>query len=63
MTQQARELIAAFDALAPAEKQQVAVEILRRSASDEELNAQMFDDVAVELFLSYDAEESRSAER
>jgi hypothetical protein len=56
-------VLAAFNALAPEEQQQVAMEILRRSTATGELSDEAFDELAADLFRSYDAEESISAER
>jgi hypothetical protein len=63
MSADAHDILAAFDALGPSDKQQVAVEILRRSAGIDQLTDQSFDEMAAELFRSYDAEESASADR
>jgi hypothetical protein len=54
MTVAAHNVLAAFNALAPKEQQQVAVEILRRSATTDEL--------AGEVSRRYDAEESSRAD-
>jgi hypothetical protein len=62
MTLAARNLLSAFESLDPAEQQQVAVEILRRSAAMGELNNQGFDELAADVFRSYDAEESNGGE-
>lgn len=61
MTTAAHNLLNAFDALPPAEKQSVAVEILRRAVSVDELKDEAFDEVAAEIFQVYDAEESTGA--
>jgi hypothetical protein len=61
MTTAVNDLLNAFDALEPAEQQRVAVEILRRSAATDELTTETFDELAAELFLGYDAEESSCA--
>jgi hypothetical protein len=58
MTTTARNLLAAFDALPPAEQQQVAAEILRRTAVGGEVSGETLDELAGELFRSYDAEEA-----
>jgi hypothetical protein len=63
MSTVARDLLNAFDALDPAEKREVAVEILRRSMGAGELPDQAFDDMAAELFVGYDAEETAGADR
>lgn len=62
MTAAAHNLLNAFDALAPAEKQSVAVEILRRAVSIDELKDDAFDELAAGIFQAYDAEESNGAE-
>jgi hypothetical protein len=62
MTTAAHNLLNAFEALAPAEKQSVAVEILRRAVSVDEFKDEAFDEIAGELFQAYDAEESKGAE-
>jgi hypothetical protein len=56
-------LLAAFDSLEPADKQQVAIEILRRSGGLDEISDQAFDEAALELLQGYDAEESRLCDR
>jgi hypothetical protein len=62
MTTAARDLLAAFEALPPAEQRQVATEILRRAAATAELPEAALHELAAELFRSYDAEEvARSA--
>jgi hypothetical protein len=58
MTARARGLLTAFDALDPADKQQVAAEILRRSAGVDELPDEAFDELAAEVFRGYDSEEA-----
>ena len=60
MTATGRNLLAAFDALDPDEKQQVAVEILRRSAGVTDLPDETFNELGAELFRGYDAEEASS---
>lgn len=57
MTTTSRDVIAAFDALAPEEQREVANEILRRTAPLEELPEAALDELAAELFRGYDAEE------
>jgi hypothetical protein len=61
MTIAAHQVIAAFNALPPEEQQQVAVEILRRSTDTGELGDEAFNELASEVFRSYDAEESGGA--
>jgi hypothetical protein len=58
MTTAARDVLKAFDTLSPAEQQEVTVEILRRAVSEGELPPEAFDELADELFRSYDAEEA-----
>jgi hypothetical protein len=62
MTATARELLAAFETLSPTEKHQVAAEILRRSAPDDDLPEAALAELADELFRSYDAEEAARAD-
>jgi hypothetical protein len=61
MTQTARDVLSAFEALAASDKQEVAAEILRRSAGRDELSAEIFDELAAEVFRAYDAEETAGA--
>jgi hypothetical protein len=60
MSTDTNNLLHAFDALAPAEQQLVAIEILRRSVSLDEIADDTFDGLASEVFQRYDAEESSS---
>ncbi len=62
MTIAAHKVLDAFSALAPEEQQQVAVEILRRSSANGELSDEVFSELAVEVFRSYDAEETARGE-
>jgi len=62
MTVAANHVIAAFNALAPEEQLQVAVEILRRSSDTGELDDDAFVELAVDVFRGYDAEESSGAD-
>lgn len=62
MTATARNLLAAFDALPPDEQQQVAAEILRRTAATGDLPEAALDELAAELFRGYDAEEAAHAD-
>jgi uncharacterized protein (DUF433 family) len=55
MTANAHNLLAAFDALAPDERRQVAAEILRRAATAGELPEEALDELAAELFPGHDA--------
>lgn len=57
-----RELLSAFESLCPADQHQVAAEILRRTAGSHELPGAAFDELAAELFRSYDAEEAARAQ-
>jgi hypothetical protein len=59
----ARKLLATFDSLPPDEQQQVAAEILRRAATAEDLPEAVLDELAAELFRSYDADEAARADR
>jgi hypothetical protein len=61
MTVIAQKLLAEFDALPPEEQQQVAAEILRRTAEADDLPEVAFDELAAELFRAYEAEESARA--
>jgi hypothetical protein len=58
MTEPACDLLRAFDTLSPAEQQQVAAEILRRTAAADDLSDAAFDELAADLFRAYDAEEA-----
>lgn len=58
MTEAARELLNAFDALSLADQQQVATEILRRATGGADLPDAALDELADELFRGYDAEEA-----
>jgi hypothetical protein len=61
MTETVRDLLRAFDALPPTEQNQITVEILRRCAPDESLSDAALDELAIELFRGYDAEEDARA--
>ena len=61
MTATAQEILAAFEALPPAEQQQVAAEILRRCRGTGDLPEEAFDELAADLFCRYDAEEAARA--
>jgi len=63
MTEAARVLLTAFDALSPADQQEVVNEILRRAPVGEELPETAFHELADELFRGYDAEEAGDADR
>lgn len=56
MTEPARDLLTAFDTLAPVDQQQVAAEILRRTAATGDLPEATLHELADELFRAYDAE-------
>jgi hypothetical protein len=56
-------LLADFDALPLDDQQQVAVEILRRTADAGNLPEMAPDELAAELFRAYDAEEAARAKR
>ena len=58
MTTAARDVLVAFEALPPAEQQQVAAEILCRSSVTGDLPDAAFDKLAAELFRRYDEEEA-----
>jgi hypothetical protein len=62
MTQAARELLRAFDALPAVDRQEVAAEILRRAGALEDMPEAALHEVADELFRSYDAEEAARAD-
>jgi hypothetical protein len=61
MTAAARDVLAAFDALPPDEQHRVAAEILRRTATADDLPEAARTELAAELFRSYDAEEAARA--
>jgi hypothetical protein len=61
MTEAARELLTAFDALSPEEQHQVATEVLRRTAGSGDLPDAALHQLADELFRGYDAEEAARA--
>lgn len=58
MTEAAREVLKAFDALPPLDRQEVAEEILRRSRVPDDIPEAAFQQLADELFCAYDAEEA-----
>ncbi len=62
MTAAARDVLNAFEALPALERQQVAAEILRRSAAHDDLPEETLHELAAELFRQYDAEEAARAE-
>jgi hypothetical protein len=57
-----RDLLAAFDALPVDEQRQVVAEILRRATAAGDLPDEGLNDLAAELFRSYDAEEAARAD-
>jgi hypothetical protein len=57
----AQDLLAAFDALPADEKRLAVAELLRRSGSQGDLPEAAFDELAAELFRSYDSEEAARA--
>jgi len=62
MTRTAREVIKAFETLSPDEQRQVAIEIVRQSAGLGSIPDEAFDELAADLFRSYDAEEAGRAD-
>lgn len=62
MSTAAHDLIKAFDSLPPDAQHEVAVEILRRTAAADDISEAALDELAGELFRSYDAEESGHAD-
>ncbi len=58
MTEAARQLLNAFEALPPVDQQEVAAEIVRRATPVGDVPEAAFDELADELFRSYDAEEA-----
>ncbi len=62
MTEAARELLKAFEALPAVDRQEVATEILRRAGVLEDVPEAAFQQLADELFCSYDAEEAARAD-
>lgn len=59
MTEAAREVLTSFDALSPADREEVTAAILRRVASSGPLSEEALHEVADELFRGYDAEDGR----
>jgi hypothetical protein len=57
----AENVLAAFGALPADEQQQVATEILRRTAGTGDLPEAALDELAAELFRAYEAEEAGHA--
>jgi ABC-type uncharacterized transport system YnjBCD permease subunit len=61
MSTAAQELLKAFDSLPAAAQHEVAVAIIRRTASADDIPEAALHELADELFRSYDAEESAHA--
>jgi hypothetical protein len=61
MTAAVQHFLNAFDSLSEADKHEVAVEILRRWLPDGDVPDAALDELAAELFRSYDAEEDAHA--
>jgi hypothetical protein len=61
MSISARELLVTFDKLSPSEQQEVAEEILLRSAPVGALPETALDELAAELFRGYDSEDAARA--
>jgi len=61
MSSAARKLLTTFQSLDPADRQEVASEILRLTTEDGELDDAAFTEIAANLFRSYDDEESQRA--
>ncbi len=58
MSTTVQNILPAFNSLSPAEQREVAAEILRNSSGAGEISEAGFNEMAEELFLQYDAEES-----
>jgi hypothetical protein len=63
MTTAAQHLLQAFEALDPAERREVAAEILRRAAGSGDMASGAYEEAAAEVFRGYDAEESAGGDR
>lgn len=61
MTPPVQQFLNTFDSLSEADKHEVAVEILRRWLPDRDVPDASLDELAAELFRSYDAEENARA--
>jgi hypothetical protein len=61
MTETVRNLLRMFDTLSTTEQLEMTAEILRRHTSAEDLSDAALDQLAAELFRSYDAEEADRA--
>jgi hypothetical protein len=62
MSTAAQDLLNAFDSLPAPAQHEVAVAILRRTAPADDISEAARDELAVELFRSYDAQESADAD-
>ena len=58
MTTAAQDLLKVFDTLPPADQHEVTVAILRRTSATEDIPEAALQELAAELFRSYDAEEA-----
>ena len=58
MTTAARDILKVFDTLPAADQHELAVAILRRASSSEDIADAALDELADELFRGYDAEET-----
>jgi len=58
MTTAAQDLLKVFDALPAADQHEIAVAILRRTSSAEDIPDSALHELADELFRGYDAEEA-----
>ena len=58
MGSMAKELLETFEKLEPAERQEVAAEILRRAAGSGDLEMGAYGEIARDLFEMYEKEES-----
>jgi hypothetical protein len=63
MSSAARELLVTFEALDPAERQEVAAEILRRAMGSGELDEAAYDELSRGIFNLYEKEESGKLRR
>ncbi len=62
MTFAAQQFLSSFDSLPEADKHEVAVEILRRATSPDDLSDDVLVMAAAEVFRSMDAEEAKNAQ-
>ena len=63
MTTTVRDFLDRFDSLPPGDRREVAAEILRRATASGDLPPEAFDELASDVFQSYDAEEAFGASR